>query len=133
LDFPIHLKQQTTLVCIVSDVIVALTDYSFSKYVPAIPFIDLGNSGGTLTGVLDGASPVINLPSPLPIGESNVTTAYVSINLLVHPGGSSKKICRHQATLVGGWGKAILQKRAFCAKFSQDIFPSSFLALCQFL
>ena len=44
----------------------------------AIPFIDLGNSGGTLTGELDGASPVINLTSPLPIGDSNVTTAYVS-------------------------------------------------------
>ena len=43
-----------------------------------VPVIDLGNSGGTLTGVNDGTSPVINLPSPLPIGEFTVTTAFVS-------------------------------------------------------
>ena len=57
----------------------ALADYGFSNHVLVIPFIDLEDSGGTLNGILDGASPVINLPSHLPFGESNVTTAYVSI------------------------------------------------------
>ena len=58
---------------------VALYDSGFSNYSPVIPFIDLGNSGGTLTGVDDGSSPVIYLPSPLRVGRSFVTTAYVSI------------------------------------------------------
>ena len=43
-----------------------------------IPFIDLGSSGGTLTGVDDGSTPAITLPSPLLIGDNTVTTAYVS-------------------------------------------------------
>ena len=50
--------------------------------VPVIPFIDLGNSGGTLSGVWYTASPVINLPSPLPLGELTVNTAYVSSCLM---------------------------------------------------
>ena len=46
--------------------------------VPVIPFFDLGNSGGTLRGVDDGASPAVNLPSPLPFGVQTPTTAFVN-------------------------------------------------------
>jgi len=42
----------------------------------------LGSSGGKLTSVLNGVSPAINLPSPLPLGPSTVTTAYVSSCLI---------------------------------------------------
>ena len=56
--------------------------YSATSNVSAIPFIDLGNIGETLSGFVDRASPVINLPSPLRFGEYNVTTAYVSSYLI---------------------------------------------------
>lgn len=46
--------------------------------VPVVPFIDLGTSGGTLTGVDDGASNAISLPSPLMFGLVRFTRAYVS-------------------------------------------------------
>ena len=46
--------------------------------VSVLPFLDLGNSGRTLTGVDDGTTPAISLPSSLNFGNSTETTAYVS-------------------------------------------------------
>ena len=43
-----------------------------------LPFVDLGSSGRTLTGVDDGATPAISLPSRLKFGGSTETIAYVS-------------------------------------------------------
>ena len=48
------------------------------SHITDIQFIDLGSSGGTLTGVRSGASPVISLPTPFLFGESIFSTAYVS-------------------------------------------------------
>ena len=46
-----------------------------------LPFLTLGPSAQQLNGsntVDDSSSPIINLPTPLPMGESNQTIAYVS-------------------------------------------------------
>ena len=48
-----------------------------------LPFIELGNNGKFITGVVDGASPSITLPSPLPFGMANMTTAFVSLLLYI--------------------------------------------------
>ena len=54
--------------------------FSLSLGVPLteLPFVDLGSSGKNLTGVDDGATPAISLPSRLKFGGSTETIAYVS-------------------------------------------------------
>ena len=51
---------------------------SLGAFRTVLPFVDLGSSGLNFTGVLDGATPAIFLPSRLRFGASTETIAYVS-------------------------------------------------------